>query len=90
MKRQYLSNGRWFDRQAATSWHEKTYHDGHNFVSLYTRDQWTHATLYRTSGGRWVLHQWSDWQGGFDEWDCIEPSTAMGKLEIVEGAEDES
>lgn len=53
----------WFDRAKAEEFGEATRWDGSNHVSLATGSQWDHEILYRTAGGRWVLHRWSQWQG---------------------------
>jgi predicted DNA binding CopG/RHH family protein len=53
----------WFDPASAEAFNEATRWDGNNHISLVTGSQWDHQTLYRTKGGRWVLHSWSQWQG---------------------------
>lgn len=53
----------WFDADAADTFDENTRWDGSNHISVATGSQWDHEMLYRTSGGRWVLHTWSQWQG---------------------------
>lgn len=53
----------WFDDSKATGYGEGTRWDGSNNVSLATGSNWAHEHLYRTSGGRWVLASWSQWQG---------------------------
>lgn len=63
MKRQMLSNGSWFDVDAATEWSEDTYHDGRNAISCNTGCQWAHQSLYLTAKGKYVLCEWSAWQG---------------------------
>ena len=68
MKRITLDDGRWFDREKAHQWVEGTWHDGRNFISLATNDQWDHETLFRTTGGKWILYQWSDRQGSDESW----------------------
>jgi len=68
MKRQRLTDGGWFDREAAKRYNEDTYHDGQNFISRATGTQWDHESLYRTRRGRWVLHWWSQWQGSRESW----------------------
>lgn len=55
--------GRWFDPQAAERFDEATYWDGRNHISKATGSQFDHEALFRTAGGRWVLHSWSQWQG---------------------------
>jgi len=53
----------WFSRDAAAEYHEDTYWDGNNHISLATGSQWVHEVLLHTAGGRWVLARWSQWQG---------------------------
>ena len=53
----------WFDRAKAEKFEEATRWNGNNHVSIATGSQWDHQALYRTAGGRWVLHGWSQWEG---------------------------
>lgn len=53
----------WFDPNKAEQFDESTTWDGNNNVSNATNSATEHQILYRTSGGRWVLHGWSQWQG---------------------------
>ena len=53
----------WFDDAKAERFEEATRWDGSNHISIATGSQWDHERLYRTVGGRWVLHRWSQWQG---------------------------
>ncbi len=53
----------WFDENKAERFSEATWWDGSNHVSVATGSQWDHQVLYRTKGGRWVLHSWPQWQG---------------------------
>ena len=70
MKRQALTDGsgRWFDVDSVEEFTEDTRWDGHNRSSCATGSQWEHETLYRTKGGLWVLHHWSQWQGTQATW----------------------
>jgi hypothetical protein len=65
MKRTSLTDetNRWFDIEAATEYNEGTYWNGRNQVSLGTRSQFEHETLYKTAGGKWIYHTWSNYQG---------------------------
>jgi hypothetical protein len=56
-------SGRWFNADAAQAWEESTYWDGHNYISHATGSQWEHERMYKTKGGVYVLHSWSQWQG---------------------------
>jgi hypothetical protein len=53
----------WFDRAKAEKFEEATRWDGNNHISIATGSQYDHEILYRTAGGRWVLHSWSQWEG---------------------------
>ena len=55
--------GRWFETGSAETFAQETWWDGKNQISCATGSQWEHQELYRTTGGRWVLHSWSQWQG---------------------------
>jgi len=77
MTRIAIDNGTWFDPSKATSWREGQRHDGHNWISLATGDQWLHETLYRTAKGSWVVRHESDWQGSLDRWELISEEEAL-------------
>lgn len=53
----------WFNPDTAERFAEGKNFDGSNMVSIITGSQWGHEALYRTSGGRWVRHHWSQWEG---------------------------
>ena len=53
----------WFDRAKAEKFEEATRWDGNNHISIATGSQYDHEILFRTAGGRWVLHGWSQWEG---------------------------
>jgi hypothetical protein len=61
----------WFDRDAADRYSEATDWDGHNHISRATRSQWDHETLYRTTGGRWILNAWSRRQGSLETFEFV-------------------
>jgi hypothetical protein len=63
MTRINLGSGRWFDTDSAECFGEDTRFDGRNHISVATGSQWEHEELYRTRTGRWILHEWSQWQG---------------------------
>jgi hypothetical protein len=75
-KRIALTDGRWFDPSKAKTWDEETRFDGRNRISKATGSQWEHETLYRTTGGTYVLHHWSQWQGGSERYDVISAEDA--------------
>lgn len=74
------TTGRWFDPSKATRWEEATRWDGRNHISRATGGQWEHEALYRTAGGAWVLHSWSQWQGSGESYVMIKPSEAAAWL----------
>lgn len=76
-------SGRWFDSTRAEKWEEGTYWDGNNRVSL-SAGKHSHEVLYRTAGGRWVLHRWSQWQGVREMYEEIDNEAAARWLSINE------
>lgn len=78
MIRQYLSDrsGRWFDLERAEKFDEGTYWDGENLRSKATKAIWTHQTLYRSCGGRWILRRWSRLSDHLDHWEEISAAEA--------------
>jgi hypothetical protein len=66
----------WFDRTAARAFEEDEWWDGSNYISVATDSQWEHEELYRTAGGRWVLHSWSQWQGTRPGWEFVSDEAA--------------
>lgn len=90
MGRTFLTDGvTWFDESKATCYKEEVYFDGRNRVSVNTRDQWHHQELFLTAKGKWILHQWSQWQGSTDSYEEITPDQAAiwlarNKYEIPE------
>ena len=53
----------WYDDKKSESFSEDRVWDGRNHVSRATGSKFDHEELIRTAGGRWVLHEWSQWQG---------------------------
>lgn len=78
-----------FDDDKAERFEERTRFDGSNMRSLATGDQWTHEALYRTAGGRWVLHSWSQWQGTQERFEFVGDSAAREWLLRNEYDDDE-
>ena len=66
----------WFDDEKAVTFKEDRHWDGSNWISIATGSQWNHQDLYRTAGGRWVLHHWSQWQGSRDWYEFISDERA--------------
>lgn len=87
MARRVLDDGRWFDSSKAEEFEESTWFDGHNHISRATGDQWAHETLYRTAGGRWILHSWSQWQGSNESYEEISNEHAARWLVLNEHKE---
>jgi hypothetical protein len=78
MKRVTLTDGtgRWFDIEKAECFEEAFVWDGQNRISKATRSKWDHEELWRTGGGQWVLHSWSQWQGTTDSWTLVDDAFA--------------
>lgn len=72
----------YFDRDKATEYREATRWDGNNNISVTTGSQWEHQALYRTAGGRWVLRNWSQWQGTEETYQFVTPERAQEWLLI--------
>ncbi|MEW2266935.1 hypothetical protein [Streptomyces sp. NPDC047868] len=70
----------WFNDDSATLYKEDTRWDGSNHVSVNSVGPHGHQALYRTSGGRWVLNNWSDWQGSQDRYEFVSDTTAKDWL----------
>ena len=81
--------GAWFDMGKATVYREDTRWDGSNHISCATGSQWDHELLYKTAGGRWILHRWSQWQGSNDTYVAIDNSSAAVWL-ILNGHDSET
>lgn len=69
-------SGRWFYSNKAKKWDEDTYWNGNNHISRATGSQWDHEILYRTKGGIYVLHRWSQWQGSGESYEEISRADA--------------
>jgi hypothetical protein len=74
------TTGRWFDPSKAQVWEEATRWDGRNHISRATGSQWDHEQLYRTAGGAWIIHRWSQWQGSTPSYTQITPAEAAAWL----------
>jgi len=78
----------WFDQEKAEEYTEGCRWDGNNNISLATGTQWDHEVLYRTAGGRWVLHSWSQWQGSIPTFEFVGDTAAREWLLRNERDED--
>jgi len=78
MNRIFLSDGtnRWFDQSVATEYEEDTRFDGRNQISINTGSQWHHETVYRTSGGKWVLCEFSSYLDRPDRYGLLDSEDA--------------
>ena len=74
----------WFDLDRATIIKERTRWDGRRHVSVHTADRFDHQDLYRTRGGRWVLHSWSEWAGREETYEYISDERAREWLLLNE------
>lgn len=62
----------WFDPNSATRYDQGTEWDGANNIGVITGSQWVDEYLYRTAGGRWVLHHDEHRAaGGSDVWEYV-------------------
>jgi hypothetical protein len=79
----------WFDDSTGERFGEDTRWDGSNHISVNTGSQWDHEELYRTAGGRWVRHEWSQRQGAQDRYAFVSDEQAREWL-IVNEEDDET
>jgi hypothetical protein len=70
----------WFNPDSSTRYDEATRWDGNNSVSVNPVGRYGHQVLYRTKGGRWVLHNWSQWQGAEERYEFVDDATAKDWL----------
>lgn len=82
-----LGNGRWFCPDTAKLYEERMRWNGSNHISCATGSQWEHEQLYRTVGGTYVLHAWSQWQGSTPSYEIIGAQDAHAWL-IAQGHSD--
>ncbi len=80
MNRQPIDGGGWINLASAKKFTEAAHFDGHNMISVNTGWQWGHQVLYRSVGGVYVLHTWSQWQGSRDTWERIGIHNAVAWL----------
>jgi len=69
-------NGAWFDAEKADLHKENQYHDGRNWISKATKDQFTHEAIYMTKSGKFILNKWSQWQGSVETYEEISKAEA--------------
>lgn len=78
----------WFEMDTAEEFDERMTWNGDNNVSMVTGSQHNHQVLYRTRGGRWVLHCWSQWQGSQESYEFISDDDA--KTWLLRNEDDEA
>jgi hypothetical protein len=77
MSRYRMQDGAIVDTERASkSWEESRFHDGRNWISRATGEQWTHQTLYRSRKGRYWIEHMSDWQGSHPSAEWIDAPEA--------------
>lgn len=78
----------WFNPDSSAEYKEDTEWDGNNHISVNAVGPYGHQILYRTKGGRWVLHFWSQWQGVSEKYEFVNDATAKDWL--LRNAHDEA
>lgn len=66
----------WFDDEKAECFGEDKWWNGSNWISRATGAQWHHEELFRTAGGRWVLHFWSNYSGVPERYNFVSDAAA--------------
>ena len=89
MTRQALTDGSgaWFNTDSAILFKEDTNWDGRNQISVPTGSQWLHEYLYYTKSGKWVLNDWSNYQGSLEGYKEITEAEAIAWLVLNNCAE---
>ena len=67
----------WFDEDKAIRFTEDRRSNGSNLISVATGSQWSHEALFLTRKHRWVLNEWSDWQGSADLYSFVNEQDAF-------------
>lgn len=67
----------WFDKDRATRFAEDRRHDGSNLISVATGSQWAHEALFLTRKHRWIINEWSDWQGSAETYSFMDERDAF-------------
>lgn len=85
MKRINLTDGStWFDAEKATLYPGKEQFDGEDFIDINTGDQWRHEALHLTTSGKWILHEWTQRERGYDRYTMIAEELAYSWLALNE------
>ena len=82
--RQPLDNGQWFDIDKAEEFKEGRDWNGSNHVSRATKSPYDRETLYRTAGGKWIIHWDSQFKPSTPKWYEIDNAAAARWLVINE------
>lgn len=79
----------WFDADRARRFVERREaYDGANLAGVHLRDQNRGQVLWLTASGRWIVQQWSRWQGEEeDTWRYVDEGDAYDWL-MVNGDDD--
>lgn len=70
-------SGAWFNSDSAVLFKENTRWDGRNQISVPTGSQWDHEWLYYTKSGKWVLNDFSNYQGTLEGYVQIDEAAAV-------------
>jgi hypothetical protein len=73
-------SGAWFSTDSAVMFDEDTRWDGRNRISVPTGSQWEHQILFYTKSGKWVLNDYSNYQGTREGYAQIDESAAVAWL----------
>jgi hypothetical protein len=73
----------WFILESAVAFREDyEYVNGFDRVSVNTRSERHHQTLYRTAKGQWVLSDWTDYADSVNEYRFVDEDTAQRWLTL--------
>ena len=78
------NSGRWFNVDQAEKFNNRLIRNGNNRISAVTGKQWAHETIFRTSGGRWILNCWSETEGIPETYEEVSQKQAASWLVINE------
>jgi hypothetical protein len=82
-------SGAWFHTDSAVLFKERTRWDGRNQISVPTGSQWHHEWLYFTKSGKWVLNDFSNYQGTLEGYVQVDEAAAVQWLILNEHFEGE-
>ena len=69
----YMIDGRAFEtKNAKLTFEDKSWHDGHNFISYATGSQWQDERLYLSTKDQWYIVHSSRMQGESDDARCVD------------------